>query len=612
MTAALRNIAIIAHVDHGKTTLVDAMLRQAGVFRENQEIAERVMDHNDQERERGITIFAKNAAIQYGGVKINIVDTPGHADFSGEVERILRMVDGCLLLVDAAEGTMPQTRFVLSKSLALGLRPVVVINKIDRPDQRVTEVEDEVLDLFISLAANDDQLEFPTIYASGREGRAATTREGFADCKDLKPLFEAIINTVPAPKCSPEGGFQLLVSNIEHSDFVGRQAVGRVERGVVRKGQSVVRLGKDGLTKNARVTRIDVFEGLNRREVESAEAGNIVILAGIDDIDIGDTVADSQVPEALARLVVAEPTVAMYFRVNDGPFAGKEGKYVTSRQIRDRLFKERLYDQALRVEETDSTDSFKVSGRGELHLSVLIEKMRREGYEFCVSRPEVLIKTDASGNKLEPVEEAIVDVPNEGAGTVIELFGRRRATLEDMVQQGDRTRMRFAVPTRGLIGFRTEFLTATKGEGILNHRFRDFGPWQGAIANRLQGVLISLEAGTSVPYGMFNLQDRGEFLIHAGVPVYVGMIVGVNSRSGDMVVNVCKEKKLTNMRASGKDENVSLTPPRKMSLESWLEFINDDEYIEVTPQTIRARKKILDHSARRTDEKKRGIESESE
>ncbi len=594
-----RNIAIIAHVDHGKTTLVDALLHQSGLFSGRTEITERVMDSNDLEKERGITIFSKNASIQFGDFKINIVDTPGHADFGGEVERILRMVDGVVLLVDAAEGPMPQTRFVLQKSLALGLMPIVVINKVDRSDARIEEVEDEVLDLFIQLEADEHQLEYPTLYACGRDGICATEAEGVATATNLKCLLDSVVETIPAPNVDQNGATQMLVSNIEHSEFVGRMVVGRLERGKIFKGQELVCINADHEQIRSKVTRVEVFSGLGRTEVQEAPAGEIVAVAGFLAADIGDTLTDPETPEALQRLEVSEPTVAVYFHVNDGPFAGQEGKYVTSRQLRERLWKEALYDQALWVEETKAMDTFRVKGRGELHLSILMENMRREGYEFCVSRPEVLLKEDENGKLLEPVEEAVIDVPNEFSGAIIEKMGLRKGTMEDMKNQGERTRITFAVPTRGLIGLRTEFLSATKGQGLLTHRLREYAPYHGEIKNRIRGVLISMDKCTTVPYAIFNLEDRGEFLVGAGVPVYEGMIVGIHTRPNDLVVNVGKTKKLTNVRASGTDDAVLLTPPRKMSLESYLEFINDDEWIEITPQSIRARKKILDFHKRK-------------
>lgn len=592
----LRNVAIVAHVDHGKTTLVDAMLRQAGVFHARQDVVDRVMDSNDLERERGITIFAKNAAVRWGNVKINLVDTPGHADFSGEVERILGMVDGILLLVDAAEGPMPQTRFVLAKSLELGLKPVVVINKIDRPDRRIAEVEDEILELFINLGATEEQIEYPVLYASGRAGFARLKPDD--NSETLEPLMQALIATIPPPACDPKGATQVLISTLDHSEFVGRQGIGRVERGRIARGQHVVRIDRDGNLHAAKVIRLDVFEGLKRVEVDTAEAGDIVVISGIEDLDIGETVADPAKPEALKPLKIDEPTLSVEFRVNDSPFAGRDGKYVTSRHLRARLYKEALYDRALRVEATDEADTFRVSGRGELHLAILIEKMRREGYEFAVSRPEVIVRHSPRGRE-EPMEEVVIDVPNESAGTTIERLGRRRGTMISMQVMGDRTRLIFEVPTRGLIGFRTEFLSATRGEGILNHRMTGYGPYLGEIPERNRGALVALETCDTVPYALANLEDRGDFFVGPGTPVYGGMIVGECNRPGDLVVNVGKTKKLTNVRAAGSDDNIILSPPRKMSLEAYLEFINADEWIEVTPTAIRARKRILDHEKRK-------------
>ncbi len=603
---ALRNIAIIAHVDHGKTTLVDAMLRQAGIYHANQQVAERVMDSSDIERERGITIFSKNASVRYGETKINIVDTPGHADFGGEVERILRMVDGVILLVDAAEGPMPQTRFVLGKSLELGLKPIVVVNKVDRPDARIGEVVDEVLDLFIALGADDSQIDYPVLFGSGRAGFMDTKPGGAS--KNLEPLFQAIIQHIPAPAVSDSGPLQILVSSLDHSEFVGRQGVGRIERGTIRRGDQAVRIAVDGKQTKHRINRLEVFEGLGRSEVEVAAAGEIVVVAGIDEIDIGETIADAVAPEGLPPLKVDEPTLAVEFIVNDSPFAGREGKYVTSRHLRARLYAEAIKDRALRVSDGEQADTFRVMGRGELHLGILIEKMRREGYEFAVSRPEVLTR-EHDGQREEPMEEVVVDVPAEYVGTVIERLGRRKGNMTEMTEQGDRTRLRFTIPTRGLIGFRTEFLSATRGEGVLNHRVVGWGPWLGPIPQRQRGALVALEACDTVAYGLFQLEDRGEFFVGAGIPVYGGMIVGEYNKQGDLVVNVGKSKKLTNVRASGSDDAVNLTPPRRMSLENWLEFINDDELIEATPESIRGRKKLLDPDARKRAAKKANIEA---
>ncbi len=598
----LRNIAIIAHVDHGKTTLVDAMLQQAGIFHERQDVAERVMDSNDLERERGITILSKNASVTYGDLKINIVDTPGHADFGGEVERILRMVDGVLLLVDAAEGPMPQTRFVLQKSLELKLKPIVMINKIDRPDRRIAEVEDEILDLFISLDADEDQIEYPVLYGSGRDGYAGPDVDQPGD--NLKPLFDTVSSVVPAPPCNPDGTTQLLVSSLAHSDYVGRQAVGRVERGGIAKGQDLVLIDRDGNASRGRVTRLELFAGLARVEAETASAGDIVVVSGFDNIDIGVTLADPENPEALPPLSIDEPTLVVEFKVNDSPFAGQEGKFVTSRELGARLHKEAMYDRALRVEDTDDADTFRVAGRGELHMSILIEKMRREGYEFAVSRPEVLLRDGDNGLE-EPVEELVCDVPDEYSGAVIERLGRRKGTMSDMKHMGDRVRLTFRVPTRGLIGFRTELLSATRGEGVFNHRFAEYGPFLGEIPQRSKGALLAMDKCDTVPYALFQLSDRGEFFVGPGTPVYGGMIVGEYNRPGDLVINVGKTKKLTNVRASGSDDNVLLSPPRKMALEQFLEFINDDELVEVTPESLRARKRLLDPEARKREARRR-------
>lgn len=601
----LRNIAIIAHVDHGKTTLVDAMLRQAGVFRQNQDVVECVMDSNELERERGITIFSKNASIEYGGVKINLVDTPGHADFGGEVERILGMVDGVLLLVDAAEGPMPQTRFVLQKSLEAKKTPIVLVNKIDKPDARLGQVEDEILDLFISLGGDDANLEYPVLYGSGRGGYMG--KDPSARSGDLVPLFDTILATVPKPQCRVEGPLQLRIANLEHSEYVGRQGVGRIERGAIKVGETLTLIHRDGSQIKARVNKLEVFSGLGRRAVESASAGDIVVVAGFEDIDIGETLCHPEHPDPLPVLEIDEPTIAVEFKVNDSPFAGREGKFVTSRQLRERLFREALYDRALRVEETDAADTFKVSGRGELHVCILIEKMRREGYEFAVSRPEVLLK-EIDGKVMEPLEELVCDVPQAYAGAVIERLGRRKGAMLDMRAIGDRTRLTFDIPTRGIVGFRTEFLSATRGEGVMNHRKKGLCPFQGDVAQRSRGALISMEQCDTVAYALFNLQDRGDFFFGAGVPTYGGMIVGEHSRAGDLILNVGKAKKLTNVRASGADENIILTPPRIMGLEQFLEFINDDELIEVTPQAIRPRKRLLDADARkRYDRQKKAV-----
>ncbi len=605
----IRNIAIIAHVDHGKTTLVDQMLRQTGVFRANQQVEERVLDSNPLERERGITILSKNASLRWNGVKVNLVDTPGHADFGGEVERILRMVDGVLLLVDAAEGPMPQTRFVTRKALALGLHPVVVINKVDRADARPAEVHDEVLELFLELEASNEQLDAPFIYASARDGMATTelseagslaARDGAADL-DLQPLFEAIVAHVPAPSASAAGPFQMLISTLDYSSYLGRMGIGRVERGVVRVGQEValLPLGEPGtvaqeLARPRRVVRLYGFEGLGRVELEQAEAGDIVALAGMEGVEIGTTVADPARLERLAGIAVEEPTISVDFMVNNSPFAGRAGKYVTSRQLRERLYKEVERNVALRVEDTDQPEVLTVSGRGELHLAILMETMRREGYEFQVSRPRVIPKDGPMGERLEPYEELVVDLPEEMLGTVIETLGPRRGDLLDMKNPGrGRVRMRFQVPARGLFGYRSEFLTETRGEGIMHHRFLEYGPWAGPLAGRSRGVLVADREGVAVAYALWNLTERATLFVDPAEPVYEGMIVGEHVRSGHLDVNVTKGKKLTNMRTTASDENVQLEPPREITLELALEYIEDDELIEVTPETIRLRKRAL-------------------
>lgn len=592
----IRNVAIIAHVDHGKTTLVDGLLRQSGIFRENEQVAERVMDSNDLERERGITILSKNTAVTYKDIKINIVDTPGHADFGGEVERVLKMVDGVLLLVDSFEGTMPQTRFVLRKALQLNLKPIVVINKIDRPEARPHEVVDEVLDLFIELGADDHQLEFPVVYASSREGYAVL------DLKDkpenLIPLFETIIENVPPPVGSSEEPLQFLVSSIDYDDYVGRIAVGRVERGTIQAGQQAVLCKTDGTTQNIKISKLYTFSGLKRVETSTSSIGDIIAIAGIGNITIGETVCDVNNPEPLPFVDIDEPTISMTFSVNNSPFAGKEGTYVTSRHLRDRLFKELETNVSLRVEETDSPDSFKVSGRGELHLSILIETMRRQGYEFQVSKPTVIYK-EVDGQKYEPIEYLTIDVPEEYMGVVMEKLGTRKAEMANMhsAQQGY-MRLEFKIPARGLIGYRSEFLTDTKGNGIMNHVFHDFEPFRGEISDRSRGSMIAWENGEAVTYGLYNAQERGSLFITPGTNVYEGMIVGENSRSEDIVVNVCKKKHVTNMRASGSDEALRLTPPVIMSLEQALEFIAEDELVEITPINIRLRKRILNSEQR--------------
>ncbi len=587
----LRNIAIIAHVDHGKTTLVDQLLKQSGVFRENEEVNERVMDSNDLERERGITILSKNTAVMYNDTKINIVDTPGHADFGGEVERILMMVDGVVLLVDAFEGCMPQTRFVLKKALGLGKKPLVVLNKIDRPGARPEEVVDEVLDLFIELGADEDQLEFPVVYASAKDGYASD--DPYEKGEDMTPLFNAIINEIPAPEGDPDGGLQLLLSNIDYDQFIGRIGVGRVERGSVKNGQQAVLCHSDGTTTNVKVAKLYQFEGLKRVESEEATFGDIVCVSGIADINIGETICDTENIDPLPFVKIDEPTVSMNFIVNNSPFAGQDGKYVTSRNIRERLFREIETNIALRVEETDSADTFKVSGRGELHLSILIETMRRENYEFQVSRPQVITKT-IDGVLCEPIEYLMIEVPDNYVGAVMEKLGSRKAELVNMgTRESGITHIEFKIPSRGLMGYRPEFLTDTNGNGIMNHVFDSYEPFKGEIITRRQGSLVAFETGESVAYGLFQVQDRGRLFIGPGVPVYEGMIVGESPKAGDIVVNVCKKKHITNTRASGSDDALKLTPPTILSLEQCLEFIADDELVEVTPNNIRMRKTIL-------------------
>jgi GTP-binding protein len=603
---SIRNIAIIAHVDHGKTTLVDKMLRQAGVFRANQQVAERVLDSNPLERERGITILSKNASVRWHGTKINIVDTPGHADFGGEVERILRMVDGVLLLVDAAEGPMPQTRFVTRKALALGLMPVVVINKIDRPDARPAEVHDEVLQLFIDLEATNQQLDAPFLYASGRDGVAFTALppDRLPGQADLTPLFEAILNHIPAPKADPTGPFQMLISTVDHSPYVGRIAIGRIERGTVHAGEQValLPLGTPGLVppeqaERGRVLKLFGFEGVERVELEDASAGDIVALAGLSGVEIGKTVSDNEHLERLAGIAVEEPTISVDFMVNDSPFAGRSGKFVTTRQVRERLFRELERNVAMRVQETDQPDTLTVSGRGELHLSILMETMRREGYEFQVSRPRVITREGEQGERLEPYEELLVDVPDGMLGVVMERLGPRRAEMLDMrnVGQGGgaRVHLSFRIPARGLFGYRSDFLTDTRGEGVLHHRFLEYGPWAGPIPGRTRGVLVADREGVAVAFALFNLQERATMFVSPGDPVYEGMIVGEHVRSGDLDVNVSKEKKLSNMRTTASDEMIRLEPPRQITLELALEYIEDDELIEVTPGAVRLRKRRL-------------------
>lgn len=590
----LRNIAIIAHVDHGKTTLVDAMLKQSHVFRSNEQVNERVMDSGDIERERGITILSKNTAILYDGIKINIVDTPGHADFGGEVERVLNMVDGVLLLVDAFEGPMPQTKYVLRKALEQGLKPIVVINKIDRPDQRVDDVYDEVLELFMELDADDDQLDFPVIYAAARDGIAKFKMEDMND--NLEPLMQTIVKEIPAPQGDADGPLQMMVTTLEADDYVGRVAIGRVIRGSVRPNQNVVVISGDHETK-AKVGKVYVYQGLKRVEMDEAGMGEIVALTGLGDVSIGYTVADAENPEALPTINIDEPTLSMTFGVNTSPFAGREGQFVTSRHLRDRLFKEIETNVAMHVEETDSADVFKVSGRGELHLSILIEQMRREGYELQVGKPEVVYKM-INGQKCEPMENLTVEVPQEYMGAVMEALGTRKAELSNMTELSGYIRMEFFIPARGLIGFRSELLTSTKGNGIMNHVFHGYVPYKGDMTGRSHGSLVAFEQGETTGYGIFSLQDRGTMFISPGQQVYEGMIVGENSRDIDMDINPCKKKNVTNMRTSASDEAIRLTPPRILSLEQALEYINDDELVEVTPENIRLRKAILDRTAR--------------
>ena len=603
----LRNVAIIAHVDHGKTTLVDEMLKQGGIYRENQATVERVMDSNDLERERGITILAKNTAVHYKDVKINIVDTPGHADFGGEVERILKMVNGVILLVDAAEGPMPQTRFVLSKALELGHKVIVVVNKVDRPDQRIHEVMDEVLELLLDLNATDEQFESPTLFCSGRQGTASYSPD--VPGTDLVPLFETILNYIPAPEADTEAPFQMLVSSIDYNEFVGRIAIGRIERGTVKQNQEIAVCNfhqPDAAPQKAKATALYQFDGLGRVPVTEATAGNIIAMSGIGEITIGDTICAPDAVEPIEFVKISAPTIEMTFSVNDSPFAGKEGKFVTSRQIRERLFRETMKDVALRVTETDSTDAFNVAGRGEMSLSILIETMRREGYEFQVSPPRVLYQ-EIDGKMCEPVERLVVDVPSDSVGAVIEKIGARKGDLLEMTPVGDRMKLEFLVPSRGLFGYRNEFLTDTKGEGIMASVFDSYAPMKGEIQRRNSGSLVSFETGESVTYGLYNAQERGVLFIGAGVPVYAGMVVGETPKQEDISVNICKKKQLTNMRASGSDDALRLTPPRQMSLEQCLEFLADDELLEVTPESLRLRKRLLDHAARmREASKKKG------
>ncbi|HEU4748995.1 MAG TPA: translational GTPase TypA [Gemmatimonadaceae bacterium] len=596
----IRNIAIIAHVDHGKTTLVDKMLRQAGAFRENQVVMERVMDSNPLERERGITILAKNTSIRWKGTKINIVDTPGHSDFGGEVERILRMVDGVLLVVDAFDGPMPQTRFVLRKALALHRTPIVVINKIDRPGADPMRVHDEVLDLFIELEANEAQLDATVVYASAREGVA--TMDMDVKAVDLAPLFDSIIEHVPAPPGDDRGAFQMLISTIDHSPYLGRLGIGRIERGAVHVGDAVTLLPLDPTQKaeQSRVTKLFAYEGLERGEVAEARAGEIVALAGIEGVEIGLTLTDIEHPERLEGISVEEPTISVDFLVNNSPFAGREGKFVTSRQLRERLYNELERNVALRVEDTDSTDTWTVSGRGELHLTILMETMRREGYEFQVSRPRVITREGPNGQRLEPYEELAIDVPEEFLGVVIEKLGPRRAGMLEMKNPGQgMVRLLYRIPARGLFGYRSEFLTDTRGTGIMHHRFLDYGPWAGPLAGRMRGTLVSMEAGVIVAFALANLSERATLFVAPGDAVYEGMLVGENSRPGDMDVNPTREKKLTNMRSKSSDENIQLEPPRELTLEGALEYIEEDELIEVTPRAIRLRKRFLSANDRK-------------
>ena len=592
----LRNIAIIAHVDHGKTTLVDGLLRQSGIFRENQQVDERVMDNNDLEKERGITILSKNTSLLYNDIKINIVDTPGHADFGGEVERVLKMVDGVLVLVDAFEGCMPQTRFVLKKALSLDLHPIIVVNKIDRPNARPYEVIDEVLELFLELEATDDQFNSPVVYASGRDGYATLDPESKGE--DLKPLLDMIVNHVPAPKGEADEPLQLLISNIDYDDYVGQMAVGRVERGTAKVGQTAVICKKDGSTSQIRLTKMYMYEGLKRVEAETAGIGDIVLVSGVGDVKIGETICDVECPEPLPFVDIDEPRISMHFSVNNSPFAGKEGEFVTSRHLRDRLFKEMITNVSLRVEETDSAETFKVSGRGELHLSVLVETMRRQGYEFQVSKPEVITK-EIDGKIMEPMELLIVDVPEEYTGTVIQTLSERKAQMLNMnAGNSGYTRIEFNIPSRSLIGYRSQLLTDTRGNGIMNHILNGYEEFKGDIPVRQRGSLVAFEDGETVTYGLFNAQERGSLFVGPGEKVYMGMVVGENNRTGDIDVNVCKKKHVTNMRASGSDEALRLVPPVVMSLENCIEFLNDDELLEVTPKNLRIRKRILDKALR--------------
>ncbi|KZE76454.1 translational GTPase TypA [Paenibacillus elgii] len=600
----IRNIAIIAHVDHGKTTLVDKLLQQSGTFRENEAVQERAMDSNDIERERGITILAKNTAIQYKDYLINIVDTPGHADFGGEVERIMKMVDGVLLVVDAFEGTMPQTKFVLRKALEQHLTPIVVVNKIDRPNARPAEVVDEVLDLFIELGADDNQLDFPVVYASGLMGMSSLNPEKLSE--NMQDLYDTIVSHIPAPTEKVDEPLQFLVTLMDYNEYLGRIAIGRVNRGVVRQGQPIAVINREGQVKQARVEKLFGFQGLKRIEIEEAGAGDIIAISGIKDINIGETLADPANPEALPVLKIDEPTLQMTFLVNNSPFAGREGKWVTSRKLRERLFKELETDVSLRVDETDSPDAFIVSGRGELHLGILIENMRREGFELQVSKPEVIIRM-IDGQKMEPIERLIIDLPEDSMGSVMESLGTRKAEMVNMINNGSgNVRLEFLIPARGLIGYRTYFLTLTRGYGVMNHAFDSYGPYAGSgVGGRHEGVLISSETGTSTFYGMLSVEDRGTLFLEPGTEVYEGMIVGEHNRDNDIIVNICKEKQLTNVRSATKEDTVKMKTPRLYSMEQALEYLNDDEYCEITPKSIRLRKKILNKGERERFEKQR-------
>ena len=594
----IRNVAIIAHVDHGKTTLVDQLLRCAGALRRNEQGVERIMDSGDLERERGITILSKNTSVTYKGTRINIVDTPGHADFGGEVERILQMVDGVLLLVDAFEGCMPQTRFVLRKALELKKVPIVVVNKIDRPEARPEEVVDETLELFIELGADDSQIDFPVIYASARDGKSGFEPDQLEP--DMKPLFDTILKTIPAPEMDAEAPLQILFSSIEYDDYVGKIGIGRIERGTVKKTMPVVVCGGESArTDNAKVTHVYHFEGLQRVEVEQATAGDIVCIAGIESLNVGETVCDPEHVEPMPFVHIDEPTLSMLFMVNDSPFAGRDGKYVTGRNLRDRLFTEVKTNVSMRVEETGSTDTFRVSGRGELHLSILIEQMRRQGYEFAVSKPKVILKKNEKGETTEPIEELTIDVPQEYVGAVMEKLGNRKAEMVDMATQGESSvRLKFLIPARGLMGYRSELMTDTRGNGVMSHVFHDYEPYKGPITERRTGSLVAHETGETCSYGLFYAQDRGRMFVGPGVPVYEGEIVGENARSEDIVVNVCKKKHVTNMRAAGSDEALRLVPPVELSLEQCIEFITDDELVEITPHFVRMRKRLLSKDAR--------------